>query len=771
VLLRPLPFPAPDRLVRVFNTYPRAGVPDDGCSVTNYYERRGNIAAFEAVAAYRDGTAIVGESGSTEREPITRVSPEFFATLGLGPAMGRAFTDEETTYQTDGVAILTDAYWRQRLGGDPGVIGRPIRVDGASRIVVGVLPPGFRFLSSRARIYFPLSSNLEDREPRRRHWGSSSQMIARMKPGTTLAEAQAQVDAHSATKEAAGGPEAKMMADAGFRSLVVPLHADHVAAIRPTVLLVQAGALCLLLIGAVNLANLLLIRASGRVKELAVRQAIGASRRHVVSGVMVETTLLTLVGGLLGLAVGAGGIRLLVVLGADRLPLGADIAFDLRLVLVALVGAVAMGMVIGVPIAWYNLKGHPAGALQAESRGASASAAAQSVRHGFLVAQMALAFVLLSGAGLLSQSLTRVMEVSPGFRPESILSGQISMPWKSYQDASARLAFTERLTEELGRKPGVLATGVVTNVPLSGNSAKSSARVKGFTLRPGESLHGHYSYGVDGDYFVTLGFSLLEGRFLVPADSRRAERVCVVDADFARRYWPGGGALGGELLQGGTEEKGEETFRVVGVVGAVKQAGLIEDEAQGAVYYPYSHRADDSIFVVARTSLAPEALGITLREAVRAVDAELPVSDLRSMEARIDESLITRRSPALLAGLFSGIAVLLTAIGTYGVLSFAVAQRRREIGLRMALGARPEQVRRQFVSLAARLLATGTALGLLGAWIAGSLMRTILFQVPALHLATLAATAAILGVVSLVACLLPSERAARISPMEALAEE
>jgi putative ABC transport system permease protein len=770
VLLRPLPFPAAERLVRLFNTYPKAGVPDDGCTVTNYYERRGGIPAFSALAAFREGAAIVGEAGSAAQEPVTRVSPEFFTTLGRGPAMGRAFSEEEMTHETDAVAILTDAYWRHRLGADPAVLGRTIRVDGAPRTVVGVLAADFRFLSSRARIYLPYSSDPEDRQPARRHWGSSSQMIARLAPGASLAEAQAQIDAHNAQKEA-GAPEAKMMADAGFRTLVVPLRADHVAAIRPTLVLVQAGALCLLLIGAVNLANLLLIRASARVKELAVRRAIGASRRHVVSAVLVETTLLTSVGALLGLGVGALGIRLLSVLGADRLPLGAQAAFDGRLALVALAGAVLLGAIIGMPIAWYNLAGQPAGALQTESRGASSSVAVRRMRHAFLVAQVALAFVLLSGAGLLGQSLKRVLEVSPGFRPQSILSGQISLPWKSYPNGAARLAFAERLREEFGRRPGVRAVGLVTNVPLSGNSGKSAAWVKGELLRPGETLHGIYSYGVDGDYFGALGVSLREGRFLTAADSHRAERVCVVDEDFARRHWPEGGALGQQLFEGGRPGKDDEAFTVVGVVAPVKQAGLVEDEAQGAVYYPYVYHSDNGLFVVARTSVPPASLGVVLQQVVRSVDADVPVNDLRSMEARIDDSLIARRSPAVLAGLFSAIAVLLTAIGTYGVLSFAVAQRRREIGLRMALGARPSQVRGQFVSLAAKLLAIGSALGLLGAWLAGSALQAILFRVSTFDIPTLAATAAILSAVSLSACLLPSARAARISPTEALAEE
>ena len=769
VLLRPLPFPASDRLVRIFNTYPKAGVLDDGCSVANYYERRGQIAAFTDLGAYREGSAIVGETGATERERVARVTPEFFATLGTPPAMGRAFTDEETTHQTDGVAILTDSYWRQRLDGDPDVIGRTIRVDGLPRVVVGVLPPEWTFLSSRARIYFPYSSNPEDRESARRHSGSSSQMIARLAPGATVALAQSQLAAHNVVMERAN-PQAKAMADAGFHTRVVQLHDDHVAGIRPTLLLLQAGALFLLLIGAVNLVNLLLVRASSRVKELAVRQAMGARLGHIVREVMVETTLLTLGGGLLGLAVGAVGIRLLALLGADHLPLGARIAFDARLALVALGGAVSLGVAIAIPIAWYNLRGDAAHALQSESRGSTASRAVQGLRHGFIVAQIALAFVLLAGAGLLGRSLDKVMAISPGFRPESVLSGQISLLGKSYHDGQVLLAFTERLVHELGREPGVLAVGVSTNVPLSGNDIKSAATILGHARKPGEPPRGFYSYSVGGDYFAAMGVSLREGRLLGAADSRRPERVCVVDEDFARRNWPQGSAVGQRLFEGSEAGTDAEAFTIVGVVGAVKQAELTDDEAQGAIYYPFGHRPDNALFVVARTSLPPESLGTRLPDVVRRIDPELPVNDVRTMETRIALSLIARRSPALLAGLFSSIAVLLAAIGTYGVLSFAVAQRRREIALRMALGARPEQVRGQFVSLALRLLAVGTVIGVVGAWLTGQAMQTVLFQVPPLHAATLVSTAGIMGVVSLVACLLPSHRAARISPMEALSD-
>ena len=770
VLLRPLPFPRTDRLVTIFNTYPKAGVDRDGSSVTNYYERRGRIPAFASLSIYRYSTEIVGEPSSTEREPTMRVSPDFFATLGLGPAIGRTFTDDETTSDTDQVAILSDTYWRRRFNADPNVLGKQIRVNSVSRTVIGVLPPSFRVLSSDARVFLPLASRPEDRGPARRHSGGNViQMIARLQPGATLAQAQSELDAQNAALEL-DDPQAKMIADAGFRSLIVPLRADHVAAVRPTLLLLEAGALVLLLIGGVNLVNLLLIRASARAKELAVRQALGAGWKYLVSEVVVETTLLTFTGGLLGLAVGAAGIQLLRALGADRLPLGSRIVFDARLALVGLVASIVMGIVFAVPVAWLNLRSHLGNALQSVSRGGTTGRGSQFLRHCFIVSQIALAFVLLVGAGLLGLSLQRVMAIAPGFQSDHVLTGQIMLPWKDYDEAD-RIKFMENLVAKLDHLPGVLSAGVVNNVPFSGNSGKSAATVAGHFLRARESARGHYSYGVAGDYFRAMGFSLRAGRFLTADDSHRAERVCVVDEDFARYYWPHASAIGKRLWDGSEEGSDAEAFTIVGVVGGVKQAGLAEDEAQGAIYYPYAFRVGDGVFVAIRSSVPPESLALTLQKVVRQVDGDVPVSDVRSMNTRIADSLVARRSPVLLTGLFSGIALLLTSIGTYGVLSYAVAQRRREIGVRMALGAQPGRIRIRFLLLSLRLLAAGTLLGLIGAWQAGRAMRSLLFQVQPLNVAVLAAAACVTAAVCLAACLLPTQRAAQISPMEALAEE
>ena len=540
VLLRPLPFPDAGRLVTVFNTYPKAGVDRDGSSLTNYYERRGRIPAFASLAIYRYGTAIVGEPGATEREQITRVSPDFFATLGLGPAMGRAFTEEETTFQTDNVAILTDAYWRQHFNADPHVIGRQIRVDGISEN--RDRRPAARasaFSPPRRGCTFRSSSRPEDRAPRERHSGGNvTQMIARLKPGATLAQAQAQIDAQNATLEA-DDPQAKMMADAGFRSLVVPLHADHVAGIRPTLLLLQAGALALLLIGAVNLVNLLLIRASGRVKEMAVRQALGASRRHVVSEVVVETTLLTLAGGL-------ARARPSAPAEFACWPCWAPIVCPWELT--------SPSTRAWRWSRWRSRRhGHrargahrlvqsataiSANALQSETRGGTTGRAAQSLRHGFIVAQIALAFVLLAGAGLLGLSLQAC---------DGRLSGLPAGP-RSHR---ADLAALEKISRLAGR-PCVHREAAERTRPPAGSVGRR--RGQQCALQRQQRQERRHGEGPRPParriaarplllrrrrrLLPAMGFSLREGRFLTAADSRRAERVCVVDEDFARYYWP-----------------------------------------------------------------------------------------------------------------------------------------------------------------------------------------------------------------------------------------
>lgn len=769
ILLRPLPFPDAGRLVAIYNTYPRANVMDDGATVANYFERRG-IAALAAVSLYKNDAVIVGETGSTEREFVMRVSADFFGTLGVAPMLGRGFREEELSPGVADVVLVTEPYWRQQLAADRSVVGRTIRINGGRYTIAGVLPAGFRFLSSRARLFLPYVSTPDDRLPARRHSGSSSQMVARLGPGVTIDEAQSQIDAHNAVMEQQN-PQRRMIADAGFRSLVVPLHARHVATVRPVLILLQAGAVVLLAIGMVNVGNLFLLRAGGRTRELAVRRAIGARASHIAASVVAETLLVAAAGAVAGLALAQGGIALLSGLGAARLPLGSQIALGPASILVAAAAALAAGALLGGAIAAHHLRNQAGDALRTESRGGTAGRQAQRTRHAILVAQIALSFVLLAGAALLGAGLRDLMRVSPGFRSEQLLTGQVSLPWVRYRTGASLQAFIDRLNAELQATPGVVASGIATNIPLSGNAMKSVATVAGRTPRPGESPRGVYAYAVAGDYMKTMDIPLQEGRYLTVADAGPSARACVVDEQFACRYWPSGGAIGQRLFLGSSQEAAEEAYTVVGVVGAVKQASLSEGDAAGAVYYPYSDRFDRAIYVVTRTTLPPDALQAVLRGIVRRIDSELPVNNLRSMEARVADSMVAHRSPAIFAAVFASVALVLTALGTYGVLGYAVSQRRREIGIRIALGARPRQVRGQFLRVGLQLLGVGMALGVAGSWAAGKALRASLPAIPQAPVTALVVAAAVMAAVCVAACLLPARRAARIAPIEALARD
>lgn len=526
VMFRPLPFPNPEQLAVVYNGYPKAGVDHAGASTPNYYERKGAIAAFTEIAVYRGGSAILGEAGSPERISMGQATPSFFRILGVQPQLGRFFTEEENEYGKSDVMVLTDAQWRTRFNADPAAIGRSIRVNNVPVTIIGVLPPKFQFLSSDARFWQPFPSSKEERDPHNRH-SNNMEMIARLKPGAGIAEAQAQIDALNA-RMLADDPYAKLIEGAGFHTVVADLHADHVAQSRTALLLLQAGVLFLLLIGSVNLANLLLIRASSRSRELAIRQALGASRGQIAIQVVTETLVLALAGGLAGLGAGAAGVRALAWLGADKLPLGASIAFDFAVAAAAMAGAIGVGFLLAWPVVWLNAHGNLAPVLNTESRGGTTARGTHRLRHSLIVAQIALAFVLLAGAGLLGLSFERVLAVRPGFQGESVLTGRLSLPWTGYSEDPKRLDFANRVLAELQALPGVKSAALCTTLPFSGDMNNSAVVVEGYVPEPGESVQAHYTYLVDGDYFAAMGIPLKEGRLLNAADSAAKEMSCEI---------------------------------------------------------------------------------------------------------------------------------------------------------------------------------------------------------------------------------------------------
>lgn len=769
VVVRALPFPEPDRLVTLYNAYPAAGAARSSASITNYFERRERMVGetFSSVAMYAFNNYAVGAEGSLDRITGLRVTPEFFATLGVPLTMGETFTDEHFAYGTDQVTVVTDAYWRNHLNADPNVLGREIIMDGLPNKIIGVLPPDFRFLSTNAQVYRPLSHDPTSRELNQLH-SNSANMIARLAPGVTLEQAQAQMEVYNEVQKERD-PYASLVAGAGFHTTVASLHLDHVQGVRPMLLLLQCGALFLLLIGAVNLANLMLVRASGRVRELSVRRALGAARFHIVRDVLLETLIVAALGGLTGLVVGAFGIDAIGTFGGDSLPLGAEIAFDGRLAAAAVAGSIVVGLLLALPIIWFQLHDNLAGNLQGEGRSGTATRGTQRLRHGFTVAQVALAFVLLSSAGVLGLSLQRMLKVSPGFETSQVLTGNVGLFWKNYQQPADRNAFVNRLLPELNSAPGVVAAGITTTLPFGPSGSDSVTTVEG---QDSEAMpaRAHYQVGVAGDYWAAMGIPLRQGRLLAASDMDPDAKVCVVDEAFARHYWPNQDPIGRRLISDVTFDEAQ-AFTIVGVVGAVKQDGVTDDGQHGMVYYPYPTFNPQYFNIVVRTALPPSTAAPTVRQIVRGIDPMLPVADLQPMTTVVDDTLVTRRSPVMLAGIFAAVALLLAAIGTYGVLAYAVGQRRREIGVRMALGAVPSQILQQFLQLGTRLLAAGLTLGVLGSWAASRALQSVLFEIGGFHLGVVAGTAIVMSLAVLVSALLPSQRAARVSPIEALRDD
>lgn len=776
ILVRSLPLPHADRLVVIHNAYPASGVERGQATISDYFERRGNIDALESLSMFQEGTSIVGEKDAAHWIQSAAITPEFFQTLGISLAKGATFTDAEMNYGgRDLVAIITDEFWRDYFSADSNVIGRTFKVNGLPIRVIGVLPAGFRYLSTKAQTYHPHSHPRETRDLDRytaRAREHDGQMVARLRPGRTLAEALAQLDVVN-SRRLAQDPLSGTLKAVAYRPWVESLRTAHVSSVKSLVLLVQVGALFLLLLGGINLAGLLLIRASGRAKEMAVRQALGAGRGRMAREILTETTVLSFVGGVGGVLLAVMGLRMAqsLPLGIDALPLGADIVFDSRTGLAAILVSATVGIGIGLPILWLHLRGSTNLSLQTETHGATTSHAVQRLRHGLIVTQIAAACVLLYGAGLLGISLKRTLDQSPGFKPEQVMTGDLMLPWQSYRGDSARAVFVFRLLDQLRALPGVSHAAVSSALPFTKEgSTPSGILPEGFAPTPGGNPRVHYISTVTSDYGRAMGIPLLKGRFIEDADSRNdAPKVAVIDKALAHTYWPGGDAIGQRFCTDPSVFNPQSAYTVVGIVGSVKQQELAETARLGAVYLPYWGSA--YFQVIARTSASANAMGATLQKVVRQLDPGLPLADFKPMQKRIDESLVTRRSPAILAAVFAGVALLLAGIGVYGVLAYAVSQRRREVAVRMACGATPSLIGRQFLTLGAKLLVLGIALGTFGAWTAGRALQSFLVEIPPFHIFTSVVTVFAISLVTLLAALLPARRATQIHPMEALRHE
>jgi len=795
VLLRPLPLPESDRLVFIANAYPKAGVGNiRAVGVPDYFDRLRETTAFEEQALFNNATINVDVNNTPTRIRAMNVTPSFFRVLRVAPLRGRIFTDDEGEVGKNQQLVLSFGLWQSAFGGDPAVVGREVRLDGQSYTVVGIMPPDFVFLRPDVMAWRPLAFTPLQKSDQGRH-SNNFQQIARLKPSATIELGQAEIDRLNAANLDRFPQFREVVVNAGFHTIVSNLQDDVVRDVKRSLYLLWGGALFVLFIGCVNVANLVLARSRARVRELAMRVAVGAGRARLARQLITESLVLTLASSLLGLGLGWAVLRLLSAANMLDLPRGSEIHVDGM----AAAAAIAAGAIIGVLLGTMPLAGVRTSRLttflREEGRGGTSGRGAQLLRRALIVAQVAFAFMLLIGAGLLVASFQKILAVDPGFRPDGVMTASVVVPRARYRDNAAMFNFLNDSLDRLRRLPGVTAAGTTNLVPLSGNVTGSVILAEGYQMRPGESAIAPSLVNISPGYFEAMGVTLISGRFfdehdhvLPPPGDNTAfgtaqPRVTIVDERLARRFWPGQDPIGRRMylptdLNNLTAITPQTVFiDVVGVVREMKLQSLTQDEQlAGACYFPVAQTMPPpaaqamGFNYAVRTSREPGALGGSIVAAIRDVDRELAVFDALRMTERVDRSLIVRRSPMVLAVGFGMVGLFLSAVGIYGVLAYGVAQRTREIGVRLALGSGRQQIFDLILREGLVLLAAGFVIGAIGALAVRQSLQSQLFGITAADPIVLTSVAALLALVALAACAVPARRATRIEPAIALAE-
>lgn len=774
VLLQPLPVRDAGQLVYMYNAYPAAGVTGGSTGVPDYYDRLKETDVFQEQALYNTRGVTVG--GETEPQRVVAMvsTPSLLWLLQVQPHRGRFFTEEDGELGKTKKAILTYASWQQWFAGQDNAIGRDVRVNGEPFTVIGVLPQGFSFLNPEVQLWIPVAFTAREKSDDSRHSNNWS-YVGRLKPGATVEQARQQVAALNARNLDRFPRLKQILINAGFHTVVVPLQDHLVREIRNTLYLLWGGVIFVLLVGGVNVTNLMLVRSSARTKELATRHALGAGLARIARQLLTETVLLTCGGALAGLALGYAGVRALASLNLDATPQGTQVAIDTNVVLFTAGLALTLAMLIGlIPILGLR-RLNLSQTFREEGRAGSASKGARLARRVLVAAQVAFAFMLLIGAGLLLASFQRVLAVKPGFDTDRVLTGIVSPTASRYKDDAQVIAFWNALTDRVRALPGVEAAGIASNIPLGGNTNDSVILAEGYAMSPGESLISPYNASVSPGYFEAMGVPLKRGRFFTPSDDERAPAVVIIDERLSKRFWKDQDPIGRRMWKPDSAEEfttgpGPKSrfWTVVGVVGNVRTTALTEKEPVGYYYFPFAQEVIRGMTLVTRTAGDPTAIVNSVRQQVQALDPELPFFSVKPMQQRVEESLVSRRTPMLLATLFGGIALFLAAVGIYGVLACQVAQRRKEIGIRIALGSDGGRIFGLIVSEGIWLLGIGIVAGLAGAFAIRKAMETQLFGVQPMDPLVLAAVAGVLGAVAFIACAVPARRAARIDPLVAL---
>jgi putative ABC transport system permease protein len=758
VLLRPLPFDEPDRLLAVWETNVKRGQSATPASAPNFVDWQNQNTVFEHIAAFDDSSFILTGGAEPERIPGARVSASLFPLLRVNPILGRGFTPEDDRTGADPVVIVSYNFWKQRLGSDTNIEGKTLVLEGKIHSVVGVMPQGFQFYNLESELWTPFVFTPDDLSSRGAHY---IRVVARLNPGVTREQAQSEMG-NIANRLAEQYPDTN-----GGRGInLLSLHEQLIGDIRPALLVLLGAVGFVLLIACANVANLLLARAASRHKEVALRMALGASRSRLVRQLLTESVLLALIGGSVGLLLALWGVDLLTALAPDSLRSVKGVGMDSRVLFFTLALSLLTGVLFGLAPALQTSKPDLNESLKEGGR-TSADSRHNHFRTLLVVSEVSLSLVLLIGAGLMLMSFSRLLQVSPGFNPDNVLTAGLSLPDTKYKEPGQWSAFYRQVLDKVNALPGIQSAGAITNLPFGdGSMSLTFRRADGPPMLPSEQPATIFHANSPG-YFQTMGIPLLKGRDFTEQDAEKAPPVLIINETMARLHFAGEDPVGKTMIIG----YGEPVPRqIIGVVGDVKHAGLAKD-LRAEAYGPYAQTPLPFTTLVVRSTSDTASLLAAIRREVQAVDKDQPLANVKTMRERISNSIAQPRFYTLLLSVFATVALMLAAVGIYGVLSYSVTQRTREIGIRMALGADRSDIVKLVVRQGMTPAVIGVVIGLGAAFALTRLMASLLFAVSATDPLTFAAISLLLAAVALVACYIPARRATKVDPMVALRYE
>ena len=766
VLLRPLPFPDPDSLVAVFETDTQRGQVRGSHSYPNFFDLRAQNTVFEHLATYRSGDYIMTGRGEPARLQGAVVTTDLFPLLGVQPMLGRVFLpDEDKPTETGRVVILSHKLFQQRFNGDQSILNQPITLEGIKFTVIGVMPPSFEFpiQNEPVELWTTIAGDSSGAEPVTGQRGAHFlRVIGRLKPGVTEEKAQAELTAIGARLEQQY-PDTNTHRSLRLESALKALVGD----VRPALLILLGAVACVLLIACANVANLLLARATSRHKEMAIRTALGASRTRVIRQLLTESVLLSLVGGTVGLLLAVWWSDLLVALGKQDIPRAIHVGMDWRVLGFTLGVSLLTGLIFGLAPAFHSSKTELVESLKEGARGTSAGAFANVVRKALVVIELGFAVLLLTGAALLIQSLWRLQNVNTGLQPQNLLTFNATLPEIKYKSANQSQFFID-LKQRLESTPGVQSVSTIFPLPLSGDRFSISFEIEGRPMAPKDQPSADF-FTTGVGYFKTMGIPITKGRDFDDRDKHGSTPVIMITETFARQYFPNEDPIGKRIHPGISTYDNEDSVmrEIVGVVGDVRNRNL-NTEPKPAYYVPQTQIPFSQMVTVVKTAGEPRSLISTATKEVAAMDRDIPLFGVKSMEEYLSASVAAPRFSTTLLSIFAGVALVLTIVGLYGVMSYSVAQRTNEIGIRMALGAQSRDVLVMIVKQGSVLILLGLAIGLVGAFALTRVISSLLFGVTAKDPFTFVAVSVLLAIVALLACYIPALRATKVDPMDAL---